>query len=778
MRHTTGRRCLAVWLIVVLIAALCGCTNKPKKEEDEFWIRTVDTGYEFGYGKDKYGDVTMEFVDGLLYADYNGNVTIQNGEDRFVRLWQETDNGVSRMYLTVGGTTQVINSWPGNEMYSVVTLGEPLSYGEDGKVSDISIWVEQRSRDLTKDTATSNVLISINDMGTLRISVFSEYQMDQTPARRAEKYIFRLKDGKWAADNCIASKSVWLMQRSDAVSKGRPLYEATVQIRMESLERTLAYQETPFGDDGTNRHRIVCTEKGETTLEVISVEDPFGRTSVQYVSDVNGLSPFSVDEDGYVQPVDGYNLYAGRLYDHAYLYNGKIDTPDEALHIGEKMIGGMKTEVILSDEIYEGALSADGRITGARYRKHASLRVTDPMSETSVDLPIVCGDWGPGDSDVAISEQAKPILSLASEDASGWDILLKDREYTESEPVGVGRITLGQKPDETGDLQLSGDITVRFENGERFRLTSSYQEGMRYYFAEYRDERIPIAATPEEEPLVVSRFVELEDYPSAETVNKLLLAVGTQDGKNLVQFSTTNDGAVMIRVAPLAEGQTSTIHRFTYRFFLHGNGPILAEEHVVTQTNERGTETMSTDTAYCYWGETAKMSAGDTRTIHGTDDAPDVTAAERFYTYEYEGKPEMSVVSEKTENGTYILKELKTQMGGAYGEIEDVQAVGGVLYVESRSLDDMDYSDADIAMAIRAEGGYCPVRIWAAWETDHLVARVQISEEYQEAFQTLDGTVVSPAACRRTAYLEILEKTTGDRVVIPIGTGSWHAVEY
>ena len=844
-----GRSFLCLLFLLLAVWGLAGC---GKKKPDgpaggEFAAKRTPEGVVFLAGDLQLGTLTFTDYGGGNAEDLEGDVLLTLGDERWLRLWQEDDKGTTRVYLTTPQGTSMLNSWPTGDglTRSRLTTTGLSETEEDGKLTrGFSLWVEQPSTDST----ISNMLLSINAEGVLELNIYTDTLQEGEITRTIAKYTYTLSNNSWDTEHC---RTVMSRRVAPNASSGNPrygTYSVAVSNKNGEEESQLLYSRVGMEDDGI-RYRVTCETNGQQTAMMQVAEDVYGQITLEESSFAEH-APFARNGDT-VLDIGGKDLLTGKNDNsYVYSYTGSTAT-DDGVVLRSVTAGVFTAELRSFDEIYEGAISETGRLSDPRYRKHAVVRFTDPVSGTSVDVPVVTGDWLPAEEHGSFDLANSVRLVLRPTGSEGWELYAfaadpKDPSYLAGMPttedyekgVKLGDISLSMVVDATGAHRYTGDVEIALADGHSFSLRHKTADGHCVVTALYEGKSVTVTEfdLPEEtgegenadgdadgnggnktdgdgktdgtdagktgetgdagadgktdgtdageagddkktddaaddNALACSRYVELEDYPSAETVRKLFFSVSKPSDNPFAMFVIGSDGELLIRLC--ANGKWtdgSPISEFGYRFRKTSEGVAIDP----LTANRRGTEA-----AHGENDETMKYASSVTVEAKETGTTGEITHSITARSTGADGA-DVTEISVRTVNDTKSIKAEEVLLAKADGTPAlSVKTSGGELYIDGVYVDDLKLNGpaADsVKETILHRFSPTAENLVREVTTEHFTCRFYVCYDRRAAETTLDGTVVNPAKVRRTVWLELTENASGDRWSVELGSGAWKGV--
>ena len=547
---------LAVFAVACLIVFMTGCMDQDKVVDITLHIEKGEDGAELRRGESAEAIARLDLArdaDG----EYTGELKLYLGEETWLRVWKEDDKGTQKLYLESPNGAMLLDSWTDASQKVKVRyngIGDETVSG-DG----ISLGLELPK----KDDDTGYVLLSIDDEGTLQLSIYLDRKVTEgTTEQLSELYLYRLIGDQWTAQDRVASVSRNVNTGERDLPSGT--YTITVDVARDGSTRQLTWERTGLGVDGY-RFRAVCKQDGKQVAVLQTLADTLGDVIVEN-AEFAGDMPFVVDEDGRVRRDEANDLFTWIAVEHsfAYTYNGDVDTEMTTQRLKNGSIGGFASELLRMDEVYEGNRAEDAQLARPKSRKYLCLRFYDELSNTTAEVPIAYSEWrGDGLESVSAADIATRV-SLQPEGSDGWNLICSPVEATDlsSESadgqtarkveVKVGTIELGNTKKQDGSVTYNGDVRIAVTDTSDFRLYRRCDGQVCRVYAEFGSMRWLLAECPAEAgsapALTVSRYVEIDDYVTPLTIYKLFYHVQLPDGTEIAQFLTTNDGRLVVRL--------------------------------------------------------------------------------------------------------------------------------------------------------------------------------------------------------------------------------------
>lgn len=770
-KHKAGYRVrplLRAVLLACLIILCTGCEEKKPPEDRSFYVAKSVDGAEFRLGQN--GEVVgrMELptvtVDGDL--KYTGEMRLYRGEELWMRVWQETDQAMIKAYLQTPTGACLLNSWQaeeGTKPHNTVDYDFFSDNSEEHNGLTVCI-----ASPLSEDTVIS-VLLSVDSEGTVQLNTYVERQgTDSELQRTSENQVYRFRNNTWGDDDRVVSKSYRTAQSSQMENPRYGTADLTVDVCRDGLPvRALTWNRVGLGDEGT-RYTLRCTEGTTQTLFLQTYEDAYGSVTTE-TAEFPGSMPYPGDERGQVRVVNGVDLSVGAVPDVRYRYDGTLEASSDVKTVLEGEIGGFTLRLLWTDELYEGDRAADTGLMEPKYRKAAFFRFYDEIAETAADVPVMRGEWTPASSIGELRDAGAMKITLQPNDMDGWDILGSGRSAEGNEagtPVKVGSVVLGTAADPNGNQAYTGDVRISADGSEEFRMYRSYDGVDCRVMAEFAGHRWEIATC---EPvggrapfLTVSRYVEMEDYPTPAVLRKLFYSVSLPDGTLIAQFISTTDGRIQ---AQLYTADGTVLCEFKFRSSSAQPGNTASVDISVTESGRTSDGAVRTEGRY-------PADGGTFSAVLTKERRKDAEVQGTLYTFTgtKNGNPEaeISVFVSDGDESTIEKFRLACESGTV-----TVQNKGGVLYIGDTCIDSYPVENPDPSFAATLIGPYYPKETVELFTTENLLVQIRVGYEYIAAQKTNDGTIIKPASARRIAWAEIHTRDCCDSWSIPLGCGSW-----
>ena len=768
------RSCIRVLVPAVLLVCfifMCsGCKEEKPPEDKSFFIAKTIDGAEFRLGEngEVIGRLELPREDFEGGWRYTGEMRFYRGDEVWIRVWQETDQMQINAYIQSPGGASELNSWQKEEdgkshntlEYSLVS--EKAAEDDGVSVSIVS--------PLGESTVIA-VLLSVDTKGTLQLNTYIEREgTDKSTRCVSEHREYRLLENTWNETDCVLTKTT---ENEAPGQQDNPQYgdaELLVDIHRDGESRKFTWNRTGLAEDGV-RYLARCEKNGQQTLLLQTLEDPFGAVTTETANFPKDM-PFPGDADGQVRTVDGRDLTTGISGVYRYRFDGTLETGMVAEILRKGDAGGFAAELFLTDELYEGDRAADTELTDPKGRRYAFYRFSDSLTGVSVDVPVMRGEWVPGRT-LSIEKTFKLVkLSVQPRDMDGWTILgtpADEEQRNSDKPSELGEIALGTVSDAVGNKTYTGDLRIFAPGADEFRLYRTYDGVRCRVMAEFAGQRWEVATCAPENggaPLLsVSRYVEMDDYPTPAVLRKALYSVSLPDGTPVAQVITTNDGRVQVE---LHSADGTTLCEFLFRC---EDGTIRVH---TSKTESAGTGAVRTERTYHGKDGTFSVAVSKER---GKDSSENEGTRYEFACTK--GTLSEAVFSVfVTDDSGVTIDECRIAEESAGKEIVLAQIKGGLLYIDNVCIDAMSIlEDPDASLSTTLNGTYYPITDGKTFLTEDLQIAVCLSYEYIPAKKTKDGTVLNPASARKIAWLEIHERNvSGDSWSIPLGCGSWRTV--
>ena len=767
------RRRIAIVLIAaaVLSCLLSGClrsgNNAGNKTADDtsFYLAKRDNGADISLGEngDIVGTVALPYVNDAKELGYTGEVQIETDGNRVFRIWQEEDKGTQRVYLTTPEGTVMLGSWLSTESTEHLRLTYN-PWDETDSAREMYLWVTFPST----ENLDGNVSVSIAENGTIRVEAFYNMLQAGIVTIRTYRYEYQWGERAWDSQN----RSVAVIERIAPTSLTGDTTEGTAATTLEIVKngarRALEYRQTGLGNDGT-RYLLRCEDNGVQTVLLQTSETMLGKVTVEKC-EFSGNAPFTVDADNAVVRPAGSMPDTQMNEELIFRYNGETGIADTVKSLLTETFGEIEVSFRLGDEVYEGDRLSSHYLISPKFRKVYYLECRSEGSRINVSVPVErCAWYRPDNADYAVRETR---LSLVPEGRSGWKLECRPAGTEKDSPSAttVGEITLGSTDFGAGE-QYDGDVTIRLENGEMFRLKRGFgRSGVCQVIAYYRQEEIVLIDHWDVDeqgrplPLTVDRFVEPEEYDTAKDLNSMFFRVRTEDDEQIAWFILNYDGAVTINLMPQSlKGDGGVIR---YAFYESADGLVTCT--TLTETAESGEVTV-----------TSRCGSVNGEEAEATESRLSATSAARngeVNEFRYGGEdPELYVKASISDDGTTEPLQFSVKATGAGAELLRIDEEGYPV-IAGKHINEFAITDINPATAESNNGIYCPGEAVATAETAHLTVRVRLTIDYSAAQTTLDGTIVTPAVARNRVWLEITERVSGRTLSIPVGFGEWKRV--
>gem|GEM_PF-3240953 len=766
----------AAMLLAALVLCAVACHNKPADtpKDESFYIDRFEDGAEFRLGKD--GDLVGRLV--VLKAEdgsFNGGMTLYGKDEPMIRVWQEEDRGMQKIYLQTPDGAMLLDSWvDGGQM-----LRSTVHYNGAGDPEVADDGVRLGLEFPMTDEEKGYVMLTVSDAGTVQFNVYVDRKgSDGTIEKLSAVYVYRFFEQQWSAKDRVASVSQSTTPPGDrGVLNGN--YTVTVDIARDGSTRQLQWERKGLGEDGY-RFTMTCTQDGKQTAKLQTTSDKYGDVVVENAV-FDGDSPFTVDADGRVRRDGNNSLLIGPGARYTYKYNGATTTDVTAEELKTGNIGGFYASLLRTDELYEGDRSVSGQLTRPKYRKYIYLHTYDELSNTAVDTPVAYGEWITDELEAELPGETAASLRLHPAGEDGWDLLCypvsgaTDLGGTAPAADGagtkVGTVEIGSAKDADGTSVYTGDVKVTVSGAAEFRLYRACDGQVCRVYAQFGDNRRLLATCPAEmgsaPALKVSRYIELEDYNTPLTVNKLFYYVSLPDGTEVARFLTTNDGRFLVRlkadptVAETADARATDIE-LEYRFRFDGE---------TTAVSTAATESVVKD------GDTIAVASGRTYGREGstTDILVGMETGEKeeyLFACGQAGSEEVLFNTALSDKDKEISATLRVrERNGALNEL--IQYRGGLIYVNNVCVDSLSQIPAKTSDRTGNARNYRPAEDWTTVETELLTINIRNVFEYTDAEKALDGTLIRPEKARRVVWVELVERNTGDSWSFPVGYGTW-----
>ena len=820
----------AVLLLACLVLCVCGC-GKKDPEDTSFYIAKDENGAEFRLGEKGKTIGRMELPK-AEDGEYSGDMKLCFGDEIWMRVWQEEDRDVQKVYLQSPDGAMQLASWAKGEtpVRTKVRYNGTEEEAGSGRGVSLSMEFPQVNDD------TGYLLFDIDEEGTLQLNLFLDRKVsDSVIEQISETFIYRFTDSSWGAQDRVASVARLLRPTTER-NQPSGTYTISVDITRDGTTRQLRWERAGLGEEGY-RFLTTCAQDGEQTARMQTLSDTLGDVIVENAV-FAGEQLFAVDADGRVRRDGTSDLLTGLTAAYAFGYNGIVLSEQSPETLKTGTASGFAVSLVRMDEIYSGDRGEDALLTRPKYRKYLCLRFGDELSKTTVDVPLAYGEWIETDADSVPAETAAGQLSLLSQGPVGWELLC-GLPSSENEPVPakVGAI----KTDVTVDLEslqvaYTGDVQVTVPGASDLRLYRRCDGETCYVYAEFSGYRWLLATCPaqngEAPVLNVSRYVELDDYTTPLTVYKLIYSVRLPDETEIAQFLTTNDGRLVVRLkadptladrewdtaedsepdsetenavdgsaqdgetenaadgsAPdgadgdaeqafvscsLLQGAKPTDITLEYAFRIRNGGeagPRPKDIVIYTSVSEsivRNGNMVGTATELCFGDESSPVKIVADKGVEHAD-------ALRFVCYDG-AEEEASLCVETEGDGTVSIREFTLTDRVTDEKQSPIRVKGGLLYVGDTCVDTLPAENLRNAAGNGSAKEYRPFEEWTSLETEHLVIRVRTVREYQDAVKSKDGTVITPASARRVVWAEITERSSGVSRSYPVGYGSWQTL--
>ncbi|MBO4627995.1 MAG: hypothetical protein J5645_08465 [Lachnospiraceae bacterium] len=822
-------RCLICLLLLLCVTAFAaGCRKKPDDpKQGEFFMTVTPEGVNFQRGDAVFGKLVFGDIESLALGELSGEVRLTIGDETWLRFWQEDDKGTTRVYLTTPQGTSMVNSWPADSgRRSRLTVKGLEEYDEDGHLKNgFSMWLDQPQSDSTM----SNVLFGVNNDGVLTLNIYSDILSEGEINRTIQNYTYTLQDTNWDTDHCAEVVSRRVAPNAEVNNPRYGTYSVGVsRSNGEEFEQML-YSRVGLEDEGV-RYRVTCDSNSRRTAALQVTEDAYGKITVDESNFPDG-APFTLLADGTVKANDGTGLLSGMNAPVVFRYNGTTENPDSDKVIARSSAGTFSAELVSIDEVYHGTSYSALLVRNPAYRKHTIVRFTDPGSETTVDVPVLVGDWLPAEENGASAVASAVRLVLRPTGGEGWELYAFSADpanpsYVEGEVTVddykkgtlLGEITLGMTVDDAGNHRYTGDVSVALADGKQLSLRHKVSSGKCTVTADYEGNTLTVAEfdvaeeqtgdptgddagddaknddakkdsangdsaendtetkdsaeddTATDTALSGSRYVELPDYSSAVLVRKVFFVTTTQDSSILAMFMITNDGELLVRLAKDGKwNEGSVVYECGYRFRLTAGG-------IATDVTMAKTE-MSQTGSHAGTGSETVLSSG---AIVATESGDlELSLGEKQYAFaaygdaeaKAEARPEITVKTQYSTKGFALEEAVLTNASGA--PVLSVKMSGGELLLDGVSIDNITVSDPEPGREESANTEFAPGEAWKTVETEHFTCSVYICFNRRKAETTLDGTIVTPAKTRRIAWLTVTDRESGNRWLVPLGQGEW-----
>ncbi len=828
----------AVLLLTCLVFLVCGC-GKKDPEDTSFYIAKDANGAEFRLGEKGKVIGRLELPKDE-FDEYTGDMKLYYGEDIWMRVWQEDDNGVQKIYLQSPDGAMQLSAWADGD----TPLRTKIRYNGAGDetASDRGVSLSMEFPQMNEDSGY--LLFDISEDGTLQFNLSINRKASDTMIEQiSECFIYRFTENEWGAKDRVSSVARLLQ---DTVNRELPsgTYTITVDITRDGETRQLQWIRTGLGKDGY-RYLTACSRNGTQVARLQTLSDLQGNVTVENSSFAE-TPLFAADASGHVRRDGTTDLFTGLTAAYAFGYNGTVLTEQNPETLKTGTAAGFTTSLVRMDDIYAGERGEDAQLTRPKYRKYLCLRFADKLSNTTVDVPLAYGDWlTAAGAEPAAETSAAKISSQA--DTSGWELFCGSPAAGDGvDPVKVGTVKTETEIDfEKQIFAYSGDVTVTVPGASDMRLYRRCDGVTCYVYAEFSGYRWLLATCPavdgEAPVLNVSRYTEAEDLTTPYTVYKMFYSVRLPDETEIAQFLKTDDGRLVVRLKA---------------------DPTLADRDWKEADDSNADGDTQDGDAQGDAGETPDGSAQDSDAQgdaqDGSSDATEPTADQAFatcdllngskptdITLEYEFRiaaggeaglrPEDIViftsVSERVErNGTLIAAAIEKRSGAesdpvriisdqgaknadgysfvCYDGTEEeaslsvdltndgkalfrrftltkresgekrspLQVKGGLVYADDQCVDTLSAASLQSASGNGSAKEYRPFEEWTSYETEHLVIRLRNVREYVDAVKSQDGTVISKAMARRVVWMEVTERSSGNSWSFPVGYGSWQEI--
>ena len=825
---------LAVILLACLVCCVSGC-QEEEPVDTSFFIARDENGAEFRRGEK--GDVIAKLeLPRTEDGEYTGDLKLYLGDELWARVWQEDDKGVQKVYLQSPDVTMLLDSWTDGDVPLHTTIRYNGAGDDSVSVDGVNLGMELPQTDDTTSYVLLSVneegTLQLNIYVDRKISDGMIEQLSSFYLYRLTEDRWTEQDRVASVSRSVATGERNLPSGTYTVSVDVTRDGSTRQLLWERTglgEDGYRFRVTCTQDG----KQVALLQTLSDTLGDVIVEnasfdgdspftvDPDGRVrrDGDGVLFTGQLAEYAYSYDGTTKTeLSPETLKAGTVggFSSALVQMDEVYEGDRSADLQltrpkcrryfclqfRDVISNTAVEVPVaySDWFEDGTESVEAEDIDA----HLSLQ---PDGSTGWDL--MCTPVS-GAVDLAGNGSASETAGLSARKA--------------------GSIVIGTSTDANGETVYNGDVQITVPGADAFRLYRRSDGQVCRVYAELGETKWLLAACPAEmgsaPALTVTRYVELEDYTTPLTIYKLFYDVRLPDGTVVAQFMTTNDGRLVVRMTadpnltePSSQGSVQGGADDTQGSVQGGlqpqgspdgtqdnaqDGTDDAQDGQGAQGSSAARADVSTDRkptnieieyAFRFRDDAVVATFASTESIVKNGTVTDA-ASIRNYGEDIEGitilagrttddgekqlfgciqglQTEASIIVALSDSVSFEPDAIRLRDRVTGQEYTPIQVRGGLLYVDGVCVDSLSGSHTRIADKSGSIRDYVPSGNWTTFETEHLIVRVRLVQEYRDAEKALDGTVITPAKARDIVWVEVTERSSGDSWSFPVGYGSW-----